>query len=351
MQRSGLTMTRRGTAAALVGAAVVVAAATGIARRAEAYPIPPVTLWELTEKADTIVLATVEAERRRDGGADDDDDWNTTTAVLSVIEAWKGKPGARIDVPYPAGLLCPAPPRYEAGLTVLAFLERGTKGRYETVGLSYGTLYPEPPEVDLFRQLVRRASTAQAAADAGARETARVEWLVRAAGPPATRWHGLYALAPQGDALHSFYDDRPRPRITLTLRQLEELSRAFVAAPVLDVSMPMMLKVLAGHADAAVDEVAVAAVDTMLELKDPPFWTADVVGLTMQRLGKAPVVGRRRGSKSHLGSDPLLGGLDFDATKLRSRWAAVRKTLSFAHRTLDLPSNSGVRRVGATTPP
>jgi len=171
------------------------------------------------------------------------------------------------------------------------------------------------------------------------------------AGRVAARWHGLYVLAPEGDALHAFYDGRQRARTALTAQQLETLSRAFVASPVLDVSMPMMLKVLAGHADAAVDETAVAAVDTLLDESQPPFWTPELMALTLQRLGRGPAAAGRRPSKRDIGSDPLLGGLEFDAAKMRARWGAVRRTLAFAHRTLDLPSNAGVRRVGATTPP
>jgi hypothetical protein len=340
---------RRAAAPVLAGLGLVVAF-VGQTGRAEAYPIPPVTLWDLVEKADTIVLATVESEHPIDKGADDRS-WTDTIAELSVAESWKGKPDKRIEVPYPAHLICPAPPRYENGLTVLAFLARDEKGAYQTVGFSYGTLYPELPEVPLFRELVRRAETAQALADAGARETARVDWLVRAASAPATRWHGLYALAPAADAVHSYYDGRKQRSITLTPAQLDSLARAFVASPVVDVSLPMMLKVLSGHADAAVDETAVAAVDTVLDFKRPPYWTPELVALTLQRLGKTLPGIRRVRKKTDLGSDPLLGGSDFDAPKMRSRWAEVRKAQPFARRTLDLPPNSGVGRTGPSTPP
>lgn len=349
MLRSGRMVEKQVAAPLLAGLALLVAL-LGQAGRAEAYPIPPVTLWDLVEKADTIVLATVESEHRVDAGAGDRD-WNDSVAQLSVAEAWKGKPDKRIGVSYPKGLLCPAPPRYEDGLTVLAFLRHDKKGAYETVGLSYGTLYPELPEVPVYRELVRRAQTAQALADASARENALVDWLVRAASAPATRWHGLYALAPAGDALHSYYDGRKQPPIKLTPEQLDSLARAFVASPVLDVSLPMMLKTLAGHADAAVDETAVAAVDTVLDWKRPPYWAAELVSLTLQRLGKTSPAIRGARKKTDLGSDPLLGGLDVDPGKMRSRWAEVRKTQPFARRTLDPPPNSGVGRTGPSTPP
>jgi hypothetical protein len=319
--------------------------------RAFAYPIAPVTLWELVEKADTIVLAVTERQDTRTSNKLDDDGWNNSVAKLSVTEAWKGHPGARIEVPYPGGMICPAPPRYEVGLPVIAFLEHDKRGRYDTVGLSYGTLYPEPNEVETYKALVKLAVAARSIEDAATRDKARVDWHVRAAIAPATRWHGIYALAPEGDALHAFYDRQPRKPMMLSADQLTALARGFVAAPVMDVTMPMMLKVLAAHRDPAVDETAVAAVDTALAWKQPPFWTVELVTLTSGRLmQKLPPI-RRGKDRDELGADPLLGGLDFDVRTLRSRWAIVRKTQAFARRTLDPPPNSGVRGTGPTTPP
>ena len=326
--------------------------AGGAAGRALAYPIPPVTLWDLVSQADTIVLATVENERSVDRGRDDTD-WNDTVAVLSVQEAWKGKAAGRLQVPYPRGMICPAPPRYEAGLTVLAFLAHDRKGARATVGLSYGTLYPEPGELPVFRELVRQAAAAQSIKNDADRERARVDWQVRAAGEVPTRWHGLYALAPDGDALHSFYDGRNKSSPALTPAHVEQLAHAFVAAPALDFTLPMMLRILDGHPSPAVDETAVAATDTVLAANDPPYWAADLMALTLRRLGKSPPLGpsRAQGDQDALERDPLLGGLDIDAPKLRAQWSALRKQLPFAHRTLDPPPNAGVHRTGATTPP
>jgi hypothetical protein len=310
-----------------------------------------VTLWELAKQADTIVLATVEKERSIDRGRDT---WNDTMAVLAVRETWKGKATGTIEVSYPAHMLCPAPPRYEDGLTVLAFLTHDKKGALETVGLSYGTLYPEPAELPVFRELVGQATAAQAIEEEADGERARVDWLVAAAGAVPTRWHGLYALAPEGDALHSFYDDRARRPSALTTDHLDKLARAFVVAPALDFTLPMMLKVLDGHPSAAVDETAVAAADTVMDGKDPPYWAADLVALTLRRFGKSlSPPGRKpaRDKRSRIERDPLLGGLAFDAPKLRARWAGLRKGIPFPHRTLELPSNAGVRRTGANTPP
>lgn len=338
----------------LVVAVAVFGILAGVAPgRARGYPIPPVTLWDLVKEADTIVLATVEDVKPIDPGPGNGR-IDRTVALLSVQETWKGTLAEAIQVPYPRGLICPAPPRYEVGLTVLAFLTHDEKGARKTVGLSYGTIYPEPRDLRVFREVVRDATVAQAIENQAKRERARVDWLVRAAAEVPTRWHGLYGLVPDADAVHSFYDGRRPSSSVLTDDHLGKLAAAFVATPTLDFTLPMMLKVLDGYPSAAVDETAVAAVDTVLDRNDPPYWAADAVALTLRRLGKSPPREATRaqgGDRAAFARDPLLGGLRIDGRKLHARWASARAQIPIAHRTLPHPPSGGVPRTGATTPP
>lgn len=105
---------------------------------------------------------------------------------------------------FPAGLICPAPPVYVKGRDVVAFLDR-YQGKWFTVGLSYGTLYPEDRnQLEDLRVMVRQAVTLQAKGRVPGKD--RLDWLVEAAIRPGTRWHGLYELRPGSDELHSYYD-------------------------------------------------------------------------------------------------------------------------------------------------
>ena len=104
-------------------------------------------------------------------------------------------------------------------------------GRWFTIGLSYGTLYPDAEDVPAFRELVRAAEALQSAGPVT--EEARREWLVRAAERRATRWHGLYELAPSTDVLHFFYDSSGRePGARPLAAELGRLARGFVKEPV-----------------------------------------------------------------------------------------------------------------------
>jgi hypothetical protein len=116
----------------------------------------------------------------------------------------------------------------------------------------------------------------------------------------------------------------------------------------------MMLTVLDGHPNAAVDETAVAAMDTVLDRDDPPYWAADAMALTLRRLGRSPPPEAARppgGDQSAITRDPLLGGLHIDGPALHRRWTSERTRIPFARRTLPPQPNSGVPRTGATTPP
>ncbi len=197
------------------------------------FPIPPVPLWSLVEQSDTIVLAKVVEVREPRWGAKNDRPALYVVA-LRVLETWKGSAVGEIEVKYPS-LICPAPPRYVEGKDVLAFLSGKDSGEWTTVGLSYGTLYPEGrEELSDFREMVRRAVALQAGGRVS--EVARTNWLVNSALRPGTRWHGLYELAP----------DHPQKRsFQLSPAQREKIAHAFASRPWADSTLPIVLKILA----------------------------------------------------------------------------------------------------------
>jgi len=326
----------------------------GLAAPAGAYPIPPSTLWELTEEADLVVLATV--VRTEPGQESEKDPFTRDVAVLQVKEVWKGKVGAEVRVSYSSGMICPAPPRFEPLLDVVAFLERTRDGKSYHVGsLSYGTLYPEFRDLPAFRSLVKEAMALQASADKSAAARNRTEWLVKAVEEPATRWHGLYELDSSSDGMHAFYDNRQRTgRADLTPEQRQRILKAFAERPRLDGNLVTMLSLIGSRPSAEVYQTAVAAIDTLLEEKAPPYWTFQLVALTRARLGMSPPPAPAKPAKKKQVSfedDPIFATRAPDFTALRKEWQQVRKTLAFPPRRLALPAQTTVRGVGAETPP
>jgi hypothetical protein len=157
-----------------------------------AYPIPPQTLRMLTRGSDLIVTARVERVTLVKG----EDGFNTGIARLNILSVLKGGEGSEnVDVYYEPDMVCPAPPHYEEGATVLAFLRRSQDSPgYFTVGLSYGAKSLNNRGIEVYSARIRELIEIEEQTDPNARRERLVEWLVRCAEETATRWEGVYDL-------------------------------------------------------------------------------------------------------------------------------------------------------------
>lgn len=348
---------RRGSSKCFMLAVVLMLASLP---RAEAFPINPRTLWELTEEAELAVWADVEEVVAMPRGESDDAEnpnpFAGEIARLRVREVWKGsaRPDERVEVHFNSGIVCPAPPRYEPGLAVVAFLKR-YEGKWFTVALSYGTRYPTSnDEADAYRRAVTRAAQAQAqwtqarvAGKAVSLEEARTDWQVLAASHPATRWDGLYALVPEADEHHAWYDARTSRRASLSHAQREQLAGGFVEHPPLDRALPMMLMALRGHASKAVDGAAASALETVLDGEEVPHWAGLAFDLLRERLGE------KVKKRTRVDGDPLLRG-EQDAgsgpSPLIQEWKRFKERHSLEPKLLPLPVEPPVPGTGGETP-
>jgi hypothetical protein len=323
--------------------------------RAHAYPIEPRTLWELTKESELIVLAEVEAvEEYVSQGADSSR--RGDVARLRIIEVWKGTKPERLEVRFRRGMVCPAPPRYEPGRRVVAFLKR-YEDTWRTTGLSYGTHYPpDDGAVEAYWQSVRQALAAQESP----LESRRVEWAVRTALHPSTRWDGLYMLAPSADELHAFFDSRDPTSARLSQQQLKLLADAFVQAPTRDRTLSLMLAVLRDHPSNAVDTTALSALETILrEPEGVPWWTEQTMKLVARRLGKPllpPEPSKPQGDKAskeeaEAEEETHYEGHDAFSARMRQQWEAFKKANQLSPTPLSIPPRRGPTSVGGETPP
>lgn len=233
------------------------------ATAASAMQFPAQPLWALVNDADVIVIADVSLKWSEPFPETVEEFWVDRDHVsLSVRETLKGSAPAALVVDYSAGLICPAPPRYEVGRRVLAFLKQGTDGRFSTVGLSYGTRYPAESELDAFRTRIREAVALQS--DPPVSDVDMIDWLIRTAAQPATRWHGI---EPFGNYMRAGFGYSGKRDVQLAdmLRpeQLEQLRRVFLLAPPDDDTLPMFLAALRNDRSREIDAAAIAAVGRM----------------------------------------------------------------------------------------
>ncbi len=332
---------------------------------------PPGTLRDLVPSSQLIVLARVESERQRPG-TDAELNLEQTVAHLRILEVWKGPSLSELDVRYLAHKGGPTPPVYTVGRTVIAFLQRDAgDAEWSTVRLSHGTRYPSNARgLADYRQVVRETAayeqTARNSPSGGLGVTFsapygmrlqtpgvpgfaldEVEWGVRVAVRPDTRWDGLHQLMAPAAA---------RQQARLTPKQLDRLAQAFVQDPVADFTITMMLRVLGDHPSREVDAMAAVLLETAMGEQRLPLWAGDAVELLRMRLEGTLAFIANVAPVTVTAAD--LAKPDFDYAKwraayeqkVRQQWESVKKKHGLAPRPLDLPV-SGSGGAGDDTPP
>lgn len=283
-----------------------------------AFPIKPVTLWSLASNAELIVLAKTETIIKWDYL----EGRNQSIAVLKVLERWHGPELDEVRVSFPEQLICPAPPLYIKGEVVLAFLARSDTG-WETIGLSYGTLYPHLDELDAWREAVAAVLLLRARGEPT--EAERRRWLVETAARAATRWHGVWELNPYPGPLYG-----PRARTSSSSLNAEEtaiLARGLAREPTLDEDLIAVLDLLRGHPSRELDAIAVAGMDaTMLEGR-ASFLRHALVVLALERFGRKVIVPKPLTYKELVAR--IERGIDPSETSWsKATWAKARPSLA-----------------------
>jgi hypothetical protein len=166
------------------------------------YPIEPRPLRKLVGESEYIIIGHVieiEELKRSDKSFD-----GNTIARIRIQDVLKGTIKDQIiEVLYNPNYICPAPATYYPNTDVLVFLDR-SKGSWHTHALSYGAKTLPAAELAAYRTRIIEIQNILAIADTYTQFFETVEWLVKCAEHPATRWEGTYELSPESDFM-SFY--------------------------------------------------------------------------------------------------------------------------------------------------
>jgi hypothetical protein len=167
------------------------------------YPISPRPLRVLVQESQYIITGRVteiiEVEKKHGKTIDSD-----TYAVISVLDVLQGEIREKVvNVWFNPYMICPAPARYEAGTTVVVFLDK-YKGEYITHALSYGAKTVSDTALKVYKTRIEEIQQINKMNDGLDKFMATVEWLVKCAENRDTRWEGTYELSPQSDFM-SYY--------------------------------------------------------------------------------------------------------------------------------------------------
>ncbi len=194
-----------------------------------AYPIVPHPLRLLISESPYIVYADVVAI----APLSDTIEWLDDKAILFVRDIYQGEVVKdTIEVHFSPNMICPAPARYKAGTSVLAFLYKDDSlDFYETYALSYGCKeINAPEEIAVYKTRIREMQDINRMQDSIARNSKIKDWLIACAVNPYTRWEGVYELSPGSDFM-SYYDyntDKTTVLQTLSESQIATLRQALL---------------------------------------------------------------------------------------------------------------------------
>lgn len=175
----------------------------GVSHSLSAYPISPRPLRKLIIEAKYIAYATVV----RIEETKVNDYWNDTKAILAIKEVLQGRIRSdTIEVFFTPFMICPAPAQYREGTSVLAFLRKAKKSDgYTTHALSYGAKTLDDSEYEIYKQRIIEMRHILRMDNNEIQTPRTIDWLLKCAINPVTRWEGVYELSPKSDFM-SYYD-------------------------------------------------------------------------------------------------------------------------------------------------
>jgi hypothetical protein len=242
-----------------------------------------------------------------------DSEW----ANLRVLETWKGNAKiTAVVVPYDGFAMCPPPPHFRAGKRVLAFLFRDKGGSYRAWYAPYSTLYPTDDDVMPLRARVDEAIALQS--DPLVSDADHIDWILRAAAHPGTRWQGLEGLRPV------YEESRPLPpgnkpglRLAdrMQLAQRARLKQLFLEDQEVEHNLLSYLDALQEDPSFELTQAAARALDQVMAGPRPNTWVLDeALGYILPRVGDQHVMVLAAYSLA-----------EEDLKKLKSIWQSAKK--------------------------
>ncbi|MEM7575319.1 MAG: hypothetical protein AAF433_20595 [Bacteroidota bacterium] len=159
------------------------------------YPIPPCPLRVLLETSDIVAVGQVAQLE----WVEDSDSYEDSRAILKVSEVLQGQlQKSEIAIYYSRNLICPAPPYFELGATVLVFVNPIEEyAGYYTQALAYGVKTLEEEVLKAYKQQIV-SYQAQRGQLQRERQEALANWLTACLTNPHTRYEALLDISAIG---------------------------------------------------------------------------------------------------------------------------------------------------------
>lgn len=254
---------------------------------AHPYPITPRPLRLLVEESQYIIVGYVVKVSDAAAGSKNDH-WGGTVAKIAIKERLQGQlQQDTLQIAFEPYMICPSPPVYEDDTYVIAFVDKDKDGRYYTHALSYGAKTLTLPDIAIYKTRILEMQAIIQLKDEKERYTQTVEWLVKCAEQPATRWEGSFELGLRSDFM-VYYDKRyPNGfRKGLSEAQRERLKTALLATvDIQDIDFGLVDLVYVGN-ESLIDVFLLNA----LKRQQPTGWLVGSFMRKLRHLNNAPAM-------------------------------------------------------------
>lgn len=179
------------------------------------YPISPRPLRKLVMESDAIIVGDVikvyknepkiESKKRRKKS-----NYSSSYSIARIVirETLQGQVNNdTIEITFEPNMICPAPPMYFENSKVLVFLDN-KNGKYDTHALSYGSKTLDTIGIKVYKDRIQEIQSIIKIEDSAVKQNHTIEWLVKCAENPITRWEGVFELSPESNFM-SMYSQEP----------------------------------------------------------------------------------------------------------------------------------------------
>lgn len=257
---------------------------------ASPYPISPRPLRKLVMESSVIItgdvvkIYTKESKKKKKNISYESYHY----AKIVIRECLQGKvKDDTIEVPFNPNMACPAPPRYYEKTTVLAFLDV-EKGNYSTHALSYGAKTMDNDGINIYKQRILEIQNIQRINDESLKKVQTIEWLVKCAENPITRYEGIFELSPKSN-LMSFYSQNTITNNTssLTAQQKARLKNALLSSNDFDYDNFGLSDLIYNEYKNEIDQFLLEKLKT---LDSKNYWYASEFMKRLKHLGSSPEI-------------------------------------------------------------
>lgn len=117
-------------------------------------------------------------------------------AQIAVLENLQGQiKKDTIEIEFNTCMICPEPDRYLDKTYMISFIDKNKDGKFKTHALSYGAKTLKSNEIKIYKKRISEIQQILKIKDENTQFDKTVEWLLKCAENPVTRWEGVTELS------------------------------------------------------------------------------------------------------------------------------------------------------------